>query len=199
MPCYAFEGIRPVVHPTSFLHPTASLIGDVQVGPGCYIGAGASLRGDFGRIVVEGDSSIQDNCTLHTGAGSDCVIGRGATVGHGSIVHGATIGANALVGMNAVVLDEAVIGDESLIGALSLVKSDMRAPERSLIAGNPARIVRQLPPEAIIWKNDGDGEYQRLARQSLADFEECEPLTAPEPNRGRVSGNARAVRLSVRS
>lgn len=199
MPCYAFEGIRPVVHPTSFLHPTASLIGDVQVGPGCYIGAGASLRGDFGRIVVEGDSSIQDNCTLHTGAGSDCIIGRGATVGHGSIVHGARIGVNALVGMNAVVLDEAVIGDECLIGALSLVKSDMRAPERSLIAGNPARIVRQLPPETIIWKNDGDGEYQRLARQSLADFEECEPLTAPEPGRGRVSGNARAVRLSVRS
>ena len=87
MPCYAFEGIRPVVHPTSFLHPTASLIGDVQVGPGCYIGAGASLRGDFGRIVVEGDSSVQENCTLHTGAGSDCIIKRGATVGHGSIVH----------------------------------------------------------------------------------------------------------------
>lgn len=199
MPCYAFEGIRPVVHPTSFLHPTASLIGDVQVGPGCYIGAGASLRGDFGRIVVEGDSSVQDNCTLHTGAGSDCIIGRGATVGHGSVVHGARIGVNALVGMNAVVLDEAVIGDESLIGALSLVKSDMRAPERSLIAGNPARIVRQLPLEAIIWKNDGDGEYQRLARQSVADFEECEPLTAPEPGRRRVSGNARAVRLSARS
>lgn len=199
MPCYAFEGIRPVVHPTSFLHPTASLIGDVQVGPGCYIGAGASLRGDFGRIVVEGDSSIQDNCTLHTGAGSDCVIGRGATVGHGSVVHGATIGANALVGMNAVVLDEAVIGDESLIGALSLVKSDMRAPQRSLIAGNPARIIRQLPPETIVWKNDGDGEYQRLARQSVADFEECEPLSAPEPDRRRVSGHARAVRLSARS
>jgi phenylacetic acid degradation protein len=199
MPCYAFEGIRPVVHPTSFLHPTASLIGDVIVGPGCYIGAGASLRGDFGRIVVEGDSSIQDNCTLHTGAGSDCVIGRGATVGHGSIVHGATIGENALVGMNAVVLDEAVIGPESLIGALSLVKSDMRAPARSLIAGNPAKIVRELPPEAVIWKNDGDGEYQRLARQSLADFAECEPLTEAEADRRRVSGNARAVRLSVRT
>ncbi|MBX3530174.1 MAG: phenylacetic acid degradation protein PaaY [Rhizobiaceae bacterium] len=198
MPCYAFEGIRPVVHPTSFLHPTASLIGDVQVGPGCYIGAGASLRGDFGRIIVEGDTSIQDNCTLHTGAGSDCVIKRGATVGHGSIVHGAEIGVNALVGMNAVVLDEAVIGDESLIGALSLVKSDMRAPVRSLIAGNPAKVVRQLPPEAIIWKNDGEGEYQRLARQSVADFEECEPLTEAEPDRRRVSGTARAVRLSVK-
>ena len=198
MPCYSFEGIRPVVHPTSFLHPTASLIGDVQVGPGCYIGAGASLRGDFGRIVVEGDTSIQDNCTLHTGSGSDCIIGRGATVGHGSIVHGATVGENALVGMNAVVLDEAVIGPECLIGALSLVKSDMRAPARSLIAGNPARIVRELPPEAIVWKNDGEGEYQRLARQSLTDFEECEPLAEPEPDRRRVSGSARAVRLSVR-
>ena len=197
MPCYSFEGIRPVVHPTSFLHPTASLIGDVQVGPGCYIGAGASLRGDFGRIVVEGDSSVQDNCTLHTGAGSDCVIGRGATVGHGSIVHGATIGENALVGMNAVVLDEAVIGPESLVGALSLVKSDMRAPARSLIAGNPAKIVRALPAEAVVWKNDGDGEYQRLARQSLTDFEECEPLAEPEPDRRRVSGNARAVRLRL--
>lgn len=198
MPCYAFEGIRPVVDPSSFIHPTASLIGDVIVGPGCYIGAGASLRGDFGRIVVEGDSSVQDNCTLHTGSGSDCVIRRGATVGHGSIVHGATIGVNALVGMNAVVLDEAVIGDESLIGALSLVKSDMRAPERSLIAGNPASIVRQMPPEAIRWKNDGNGEYQRLARESVADFAECEPLTAPEADRRRVTASARAVRLNLK-
>ena len=197
MPCYSFEGIRPAVHPTSFLHPTASLIGDVIVGPGCYIGAGASLRGDFGRIIVEGDTSIQDNCTLHTGAGSDCVIGRGATIGHGAIVHGATIGENALVGMNAVVLDDADIGAESLVGALSLVKSDMRAPSRSLIAGNPARIVRELPAASIVWKNDGDGEYERLARQSHTDFAECAPLAEPESDRSRVSGDARAVRLGL--
>jgi phenylacetic acid degradation protein len=199
MPCYAFQGVRPVVHPTSFLHPTCSLIGDVIVGPGCYIGAGASLRGDFGRIVVEGDASIQDNCTLHTGAGSDCVIGRGATVGHGSIVHGATIGENALVGMNAVVLDEAVVGAESLVGALSLVKSDIRAPARSLIAGNPAKIVRELPAASIIWKNDGEGEYQRLARECVAEFVECEPLSEAEPERRRVSGQAQAVRLRLGS
>lgn len=198
MPCYAYQGVRPVVHPSSFIHPTASLIGDVIVGPGCYIGAGASLRGDFGRIVVEGDSSVQDNCTLHTGSGSDCVIGRGATIGHGSIVHGATIGENALVGMNAVVLDEALVGPESLVGALSLVKSDMRAPSRSLIAGNPARIVREMPAEAIVWKNDGEGEYQRLARLSLTEFAECEPLTEPEPDRRRVSSAARAVRLNLK-
>lgn len=196
MPCYAFEGIRPVVHPTSFLHPTASLIGDVIVGPGCYIGAGASLRGDFGRIIVEGDNSIQENCTLHTGAGSDCVIERGATVGHGAIVHGARIGENALVGMNAVVLDGAEIGAESLIGALSLVKSDMRARSRSLIAGNPAKVVREMSGESILWKNDGDGEYQRLARKSLEDFEECDPLPEPEIDRKRTSSTARAVRLN---
>jgi len=198
MPCYSFEGIRPVVHPTSFLHPTASLIGDVIVGPGCYIGAGASLRGDFGRIIVEGDTSIQDNCTLHTGSGSDCLIKRGVTVGHGAVVHGATIGENALVGMNTVVLDDAEIGPESLIGAMSLVKSDMRAPARSLIAGNPAKIIREMPAEAIKWKNDGEGEYQRLARMSFTDFAECEPLTEVEPDRRRVSSTARAVRLNTR-
>lgn len=195
MPCYAFQGIVPAVDPSTFIHPTASLIGDVIVGPGCYIGASASLRGDFGRIIVEGDSSIQDNCTLHSGAGSDCVIGRGATIGHGAIIHGATIGENALVGMNAVVLDDAVVGAESLVGALSLVKSSMRAPERSLIAGNPASIDRSLPTESIMWKNDGDGEYQRLARESLVDFKPCEPLVRAEPDRRRVSGDARPVRL----
>lgn len=195
MPCYAFQGIVPAVDPSTFIHPTASLIGDVIVGPGCYIGASASLRGDFGRIIVEGDSSIQDNCTLHSGAGSDCVIRRGATIGHGAIIHGATIGENALVGMNAVVLDDAVVGAESLVGALSLVKSSMRAPKRSLIAGNPASIDRSLPPESIMWKNDGDGEYQRLAQESLVDFELCEPLVRAEPDRRRVSGNARPVRL----
>lgn len=198
MPCYAFQGIRPVVDPTTFVHPTASLIGDVIVGPGCYIGASASLRGDFGRIVVEGDASVQDNCTLHSGAGADCVIGRGATIGHGSVVHGATIGENALVGMNAVVLDEAVIGAECLVGALSLVGSSMRAPDRSLVAGNPAKVVREMPASAIMWKNDGDGEYQRLARECLTDFEPCAPLTEAEPDRRRVSGDARPVRLNLK-
>lgn len=112
MPVYSFEGIVPVVDPTTYLHLTAVLIGDVTIGPRCYIGPGASLRGDFGRITVEGDSSIQDNCTLHTGSGSDCVVRRGATIGHGAILHGCTIGINALVGMNAVVLDGAVIGED---------------------------------------------------------------------------------------
>ncbi|GIL01339.1 MAG: phenylacetic acid degradation protein PaaY [Alphaproteobacteria bacterium] len=197
MPCYAFEGIRPVVDPTAFLHTTAVLIGDVTVGPRCYIGPHAALRGDFGRITVEGDSSIQDCCTLHTGAGSDCIVRRGATIGHGAVLHGCTIGVNALIGMNSVVLDGAVIGEDSLVAALSLVKNDALMPDRYLIAGNPARAVRVLPEAAILWRNDGDGEYQRLADRCLAGLVECEPLAEPEPDRRRNAGEARAVRLST--
>ena len=112
MPAYAFQGIVPVVHPTSYVHPLASLIGDVIVGPGCFIAPGASLRGDFGRIIVEGDSSIQDSCTIHTSSGHDTLIGRGTTIGHGAVVHGCSIGMNTLIGINAVILDGASIGAE---------------------------------------------------------------------------------------
>ncbi|GAA2820779.1 phenylacetic acid degradation protein [Aminobacter aminovorans] len=199
MPCYAFEGIVPVVDPTAYLHPTAVLIGDVTIGPRCYIGPGASLRGDFGRITVVGDASVQDNCTLHTGSGSDCIVGRGATVGHGAILHGCTVGENALIGMNAVVLDGAVIGDDSLVAALSLVKNEVVTPRRSLIAGNPAKVIKEMPEAAIIWRNNGDGEYQRLADRSLADLVECEPLPVAEPDRKRNAGKARAVRLSTKT
>lgn len=198
MPVYAFEGIVPVVHPTTYLHPTAVLIGDVTIGPRCYIGPGASLRGDFGRITIEGDSSVQDNCTLHTGAGSDCIVRRGATIGHGAILHGCVVGVNTLVGMHSVVLDGSDIGEESLVAALSLVKYDSVFPARSLIAGNPARVVRELAEDAIRWRNNGNGEYQRLADRSLAALVECAPLSEPEPDRRRNSGQARPVRLTTR-
>lgn len=196
MPVYSFEGIVPVVDPTSYLHPMAVLIGDVTIGPRCYIGPGASLRGDFGRITVIGDSSIQDNCVLHTGSGSDCIVGRGATIGHSAILHGCTIEENALIGMHAVILDGAVIGEDSLVAALSLVKNDALMPPRHLIAGNPARAVKELAEEAIRWRNNGDGEYKRLADRSLAALVECAPLTEAEPGRRRNAGKARAVRLA---
>jgi phenylacetic acid degradation protein len=195
VPVYSFEG---VVHPTTYLHPMAVLIGDVTIGPRCYIGPHASLRGDFGRVTIEGDTSIQDSCTLHTGSGSDCIVRRGATVGHGVILHGCVVGVNALVGMNSVILDGAEIGEDCLVAALSLVKNDAIMPDRHLIAGNPARPVRQLPDAAILWRNNGDGEYQRLADRSLAALVECDPLSEPEPDRRRNAGEARAVRLSAR-
>jgi len=195
MPAYSFQGIVPVVDPSSYVHPLASLIGDVIVGPGCFIAPGASLRGDFGRILIEGDSSIQDNSTIHTSSGNDTVIGRGATIGHGAVVHGCSIGANTLIGINAVVLDNANIGPENLVAALSLVKPDMVTPARSLVAGNPARVIREFAPEQVTWRNDGQGEYQRLAREALTDLQETTPLQAPESDRPRVKANAIAVRL----
>jgi len=196
MPTYAFQEIIPVLDPTSYVHPLASLIGDVIVGPGCFIAPGASLRGDFGRIIVEGDSSIQDNSTIHTSSGNDTVIGRGATIGHGAVVHGCTIGANTLIGINAVILDGAVIGPENLVAAMSLVKSDTVTPARSLVVGNPARVIREFAAEQVTWRNDGRGEYQRLAREALTDLTETTPLQAPESDRPRIRANAIAVRLS---
>ncbi|MBO9723862.1 MAG: phenylacetic acid degradation protein PaaY [Novosphingobium sp.] len=199
MPCYAYQGIVPVVDPTSYVHPLASLIGDVIVGPGCFIAPGASLRGDFGRIVVEGDSSIQDSVTVHANSNRDTVIRRGATIAHGAIIHGCEIGENSLIGMNAVVLDDAVIGPENLVAALALVKSETQTPPRSLVAGNPAKVVRSFEPHQVTWRNDGQGEYQRLAREALTDIVEVTPLPAPEPDRRRLASEAIAVRLSGRT
>lgn len=196
MPSYAYQGIVPVVDPTSYVHPLASLIGDVIVGPGCFIAPGASLRGDFGRIIVEGDTSIQDSVTVHASSDRDTVIRRGATIGHGAIIHGAMIGENALVGMNAVVLDNAEIGAENLVAALALVKSETITPPRSLVAGNPASVVRTFEPHQVTWRNDGAGEYQRLASEALSDLVETAPLAAPEPDRRRVRSEAIAVRLT---
>jgi phenylacetic acid degradation protein len=195
MPCYSFQGLVPVVDPTSYVHPLAALIGDVIVGPGCFIAPGASLRGDFGRIVIDGDSSIQDNCVLHSSPGADCIVRRGATVGHSAVLHGCVLESNALIGIGAVVLDHAVIGAESLVAALALVKNDMQVPPRSLVAGNPARVVKTFAAEQVTWRNDGDGEYQRLAKAMLAECVECAPLAAPEPDRPRINSTAIPVRL----
>lgn len=198
MPCYGYQGIVPVVDATSYLHPLASLIGDVFVGPGCFIGPGASLRGDFGRIVVEGDSSLQDNVTVHANQLRDTLIRRGATIAHGAIIHGCEIGENSLIGMNAVILDEAIIGPENLVAALALVKSDARTPARSLVAGNPGTVVRTFAPHEITWRNDGNGEYQRLARAALTDWVETAPLRHADDRRQacRVTSDAVALRLS---
>jgi len=197
MPCYAYQGIVPVVDPSSYVHPLAALIGDVIVGPGCFIAPGASLRGDFGRILVEGDTSIQDSATVHANALRDTIIRRGATIAHGAIIHGCDIGENTLVGMNAVVLDDAELGPENLVAALALVKSDTVTPPRSLLAGNPAKVVRTFAPGQVTWRNDGRGEYQRLAREALTDLIEVAPLARAEPDRPRLRSEARPVRLSV--
>ena len=180
---YAFQGIVPVVDPTAFVHPTAVLIGDVIVGPGCYVGPGASLRGDFGRMIVMEGANIQDNCIMHGFPETDTVVGPWGHIGHGAVLHGCRIGRNALVGMNSVVMDGVVVGDSAFVAALSFVKAGFEVPARHLAAGTPARIIRELTDKEIAWKESGTRGYQQLARESHATLREAEALTEVPPER----------------
>lgn len=183
MPVYSLEGITPVVDPHAFVHETAVLIGDVLVGAGCYIGPHASLRGDFGRIIVEQGANVQDGCVLHSFPGKDCIVESNGHVGHGAVLHGCRIGRNALVGMLAVVMDDAVIGESSIVGAAALVSAKFECPPRSLVIGVPAKVKRQLSDSEVEWKSRGTLEYQELARRCLATLVKTEALTEAEPGR----------------
>ena len=183
---YSIDGITPVVHPTAFIHPTAVLIGDVIVGARAYIGPAACLRGDFGRIVVEEGANIQDTCMLHGFPGKDTVVGPEVTVGHGAVLHGCVVRRGALIGMNCVVNDNAEVGEDAVVAALAFVKAEARIPARSLAAGIPARVLRQLSDEEIRWKDDNMALYQQLAVRSATSLQAVEALTKPEPGRKRI-------------
>lgn len=184
---YAIDGITPVVDPTAFVHPSAVLIGDVIVGPGAYVGPLASLRGDFGRIVMGPGSNVQDSCVIHGIAEQDTVIEEDGHIGHSAVLHGCHIGRNALVGMNAVVMDGARVGENSIVGAMAFVKAGMDIPPRSLVTGAPARVQRQLSDKEIAGKHYGTRQYQRLTQRCLDSLQEMAPLSAAEPNRGRLT------------
>ncbi|MBU9697334.1 transferase hexapeptide repeat family protein [Rhodobacteraceae bacterium HSP-20] len=183
---YAWDGIVPVVDPRAFVHPDAVVIGDVIIGPACYVGPGAVLRGDFGRIVMETGSNLQETCVVHAFPGRDVVIAEAGHVGHGAVLHGCRIGRNAMVGMNAVVMDEAVVGEDSIIGALAFVKAGAVIPAGSLAVGSPARVLRELSAEEIAWKSRGTAVYQRLALEARGKLRAVEPLAAVEPDRRRA-------------
>lgn len=186
MTCYAIDGIRPVVDPSSFVHPSADLIGDVIIGPGCYIGPGASLRGDFGRLILEAGVNVQDTCVMHGFPGTDTRIEKDGHIGHGAVLHGCHVGANALIGMNAVIMDGAVIGEAAIVAAMSFVRADFEVPARHLAAGIPAKIMRELSDEEIEWKESGTRDYQRLTLRCFASLEETTPLTEVEQDRARL-------------
>jgi len=183
---YSIDGIVPVVHPSAFVHESAVLIGDVIVGARAYIGPCACLRGDFGRIVVEEGANIQDTCMLHGFPGKDTVVGAEATVGHGAVLHGCVLRRGALVGMNCVVNDNAEVGEEAMVAAMAFVKAEARIPPRSLAAGIPARVLRELTAEEIQWKKDNMHLYQQLAQRSSKTMQRVEALTAVEPGRKRI-------------
>ena len=186
MTCYAIDGLSPVVDPSAFVHPAATLIGDVIVGAGVYVGPGASLRGDFGAIVIEAGANVQDNCVMHSFPNEECRIEVDGHVGHGAILHGCRVGARALVGMNAVVMDGAVIGEAAIVAASALVRAGFAVPPRTLVAGVPAKLVRELTDAELAWKAEGTAEYQELARRCHASLREVAPLSAAEPGRQRL-------------
>jgi len=183
---YSFDGIVPVVDPTAFVHPSAVLIGDVIVGPRCYVGPCACLRGDLGRLILEEGSNLQDTCVMHSFPGAETVVEVNGHVGHGAILHGCRIGKNSLVGMNAVISDGVIIGESCIVAALAFVKAGAVIPPRSLVVGVPAKVARELTDVEIAWKTEATAVYQTLARRGLTGLKPAEALTAVESNRARL-------------
>lgn len=186
MPCYAIEGVIPVVDPSAHVHPDAVLIGDVIVGPGCYVGPCASLRGDFGRIRLERGANVQDTCVIHGFPKSDTVVGENGHVGHGAVLHGCVVEHDALVGMNAVVMDEAVVGAEAFVAACAFVPAGTKVPPRHLVAGLPAKVLRPLRDEELTWKLGATLTYQELARRCNATLTPVQPLAALDADRPKL-------------
>ncbi|MHB0964418.1 MAG: acyltransferase [Gemmatimonadaceae bacterium] len=173
---YSFEGFVPVVHESAFVHPNATVVGNVVIGRDVYVGPSAVIRGDWGGIEIADGCNVQEGCVIHMFPGVVVRLEEAAHVGHGAVVHGAHIGRNVLVGVNAVVMDRAEIGDESIIGALCFVPSEMQVPPRSLVVGNPAKIVKSVSDEMLAWKSAGTALYQTLPARLRAALEPCEPL-----------------------
>ncbi len=184
---FSYDGVVPVIDPLAFVHPTAVLVGDVIVGAGCYVGPGAVLRGDYGRITLRPGSNVQETCVAHAFPGKDVLVEELGHIGHGAVLHGCRIGPNAMVGMNAVVMDEAVIGENSILGALAFVKAGALIPPNCMAVGSPARVVRELTEVEIDWKRRGTGVYQQLALEAKDKLASATPLSEVEPNRRRVA------------
>ncbi|WP_282048174.1 transferase hexapeptide repeat family protein [Sulfitobacter mediterraneus] len=185
--CYEFKGFVPVVPEETYVHPQAVLIGNVILGKECYIGPGASLRGDFGKIVIGDGANVQDNCIIHSFPGRDAVVETDGHIGHGAILHGCIVGQNALVGMNAVIMDGVELGAESIVGAQAFVRGETVIPPRSMVVGAPAKVIREVSEKEVAWKTRGTAEYQQLARDCLAGLKPVEPLREVETDRPDVA------------
>ncbi|MEO6406418.1 MAG: transferase hexapeptide repeat family protein [Ferruginibacter sp.] len=173
---YFFKNFIPIIHDSSFIHPQSAVTGNVIIGKDCYIGPGAALRGDWGKIILEDGCNVQENCTIHMFPGVTVLLKAGAHIGHGAVIHGAIIGRNCLVGMNAVIMDNVILGDECIVGALSFIKADEKFESRSLIVGNPAKKIKEVTDEMMKWKTEGTKLYQQLPKDMHEHWKQCEPL-----------------------
>src|SRR5665213_1096634 len=171
---YQFQSFIPVVHESSFIHPLAAVTGNVIIGKNVYVGPGTSLRGDFGKIIIEDGCNVQESCTIHMFPGKTVLLKENTHVGHGAIIHDATIGKNCLVGMNAVIMDNVVLGDECIVGALTLITADTIIPNRKVVVGNPGKVVKDVSNKMIEWKTKGTELYQQLPAACFDTLKECE-------------------------
>jgi carbonic anhydrase/acetyltransferase-like protein (isoleucine patch superfamily) len=188
---YEFEGFRPVVHESAFVHPNAAVIGNVIIGRDVYVGPGAAIRADWGTVEIDDGCNVQENCVIHMFPGTTVVLEENAHIGHGAVLHGARIGRNALIGMNAVVMDRAEVGEECIVGALTLVPSEMRIPARKVVVGNPAKILKDVTDEMVAWKTEGTRLYQSLPRRLHETLKPCEPLREVPANRAAPQASYR--------
>jgi phenylacetic acid degradation protein len=173
---FEFNGYKPVIDRSAFIHPNATVTGNVIIGKNVYIGPGAAIRGDWGQIIIEDGCNVQENCTIHMFPGTSVLLKESAHVGHGAIIHGATLGKNCLIGMNSVIMDNAIIGDECIIGALTLVPAEMVIEKRKVAVGNPAKIIKDVSDDMIDWKTKGTKLYQQLPSDCHTSLKACEPL-----------------------
>ncbi|MBL0105153.1 MAG: transferase hexapeptide repeat family protein [Bacteroidetes bacterium] len=180
---FEFNGYRPVVHESSFVHPNATVTGNVIIGKNVYIGPGAAIRGDWGEIIISDGCNVQENCTIHMFPGTTVLLKEDAHIGHGAIIHGGTIGKNVLVGMNAVIMDNVIVGDNCIIGALTFVPDGMEIPEKKIVVGNPAKIIKDVSDQMIEWKSMGTQLYKELPGEMHRTFKACEPLREVPANR----------------
>jgi phenylacetic acid degradation protein len=186
---FEYKGIRPVIDNSAFIHPNATVTGNVIIGKNVYIGPGAAIRGDWGKIIIEDGCNVQENCTIHMFPGVTVTLKKAAHIGHGAIIHGAYIGENALIGMNAVVMDNARVGNGCIIGALCFVPAEMNIPDRKVVVGNPAKIVKDVSDEMLDWKSDGTALYQQLPNELHETLKPCEPLRYVPENYGESLTN----------
>ncbi len=194
---YAFEGYRPVIHESAFIHPAATVVGNVVIGRDVYVAPGAVIRGDWGEIIIEDGCNVQENCILHMFPGITVHLEEAAHIGHGAVIHGARIGRNSLVGMNAVVMDNVVVGAGCIVGALCFVPADMKIPDRKIVVGNPAKIVTGVSDERLAWKTEGTRLYQRLPEQLRRSLKPCEPLREVPPDRPKMTSTYKTFRETM--
>src|SRR5580698_3139036 len=191
---YEFNGHRPMVDPSAFVHPQAAVTGNVWIGKNVYIGPGAAIRGDWGRIIIEDGCNIQESCTIHMFPGVTVLLKEGAHIGHGAIIHGAVIGRNCLVGMNSVIMDNVELGEECIVGALCFIKAGEKIPSRSMVVGNPGKIIKTVSDDMMAWKTEGTALYQSLPGEMHRSWQPCEPAR-PEPGNATTNTPGKADTL----